>query len=252
MDSPLRIYITGRVALETPEQLIEAPELPGRQGRLALVLLASAPRRWDRDVIADVLWGDEVPEAWETALAAIVSKLRKIFGRLGLNGQEILESSHGSYSLRPPVGTWIDLRAAVNALDKAEGHLRRAEPREAWSQATVATTVFRRTFLAGEHGPWVEQMRRDIHEYEIRAFDVVTQVWLALDNPTAALYAAQRVVDLAPYRESAHARLMEAHLAAGNGAEALRVYNRLRDVLAETLGITPGARTEELYEQAIR
>ncbi len=252
MDSPLRIYLTGRVSLETPEVLVEAPALPGRQGRLVLVLLASAPRPWDRDAIAEVLWGEKVPDAWEAALAAVVSKLRKIFTELGFDGQELLQSGHGSYGLHLPAGTWVDLRAAINALDMAEGLIRHGDPRDAWSHATVATTVFRRPFLAGEHGTWVEQMRRDIHEYQVRAFDVVAQVWLSLDNPTAAVYAAQRVVDLAPYRETAHARLMEAHLAAGNRAEALRVYNRLRGLLAETLGITPSPRTEALYEQAIR
>ncbi len=252
LSSSLRIYLTGRVTIETSTDLVEATALPGRQGRLAFALLASSPRRLDRDHIAEVIWGSELPEAWESSLAAIVSKTRKVLSNLGLDGTEMLQAGPGSYELRLPPGTWVDLRVATDALDRAEGAMRNGRARVAWSHASVASTVFRRTFLAGEHGAWVEHMRRDLHEYEIRTFDVLSRVWLALDDPTAALQAARRALDLAPYRETAHARVMEAHLAAGNRAEALRVYAGLRELLSETMGIEPSPQTELLYEQAIR
>lgn len=240
------------MTIETPTELVEASSLPGRQGRLAFALLASSPRRLDRDHIADVLWGAELPDAWEASLAAIISKIRKVLAGLGLDGNAILQTGAGSYEMRLPPGTWVDLRVATNALDRAEGAMRRGQAHTAWSHATVASTVFRRSFLAGEHGHWVDQMRRDIHENEIRTLDVLSRVWLALGDPTAALQAARRAVDLAPYRESAHARVMEAHLAAGNRAEALQVYERLRELLSETMGISPGPQTEVLYEEAIK
>ncbi|MFP4074612.1 MAG: BTAD domain-containing putative transcriptional regulator [Actinomycetota bacterium] len=106
-------------------------------------------------------------------------------------------------------------------------------------------------FLAGESGEWVERMRRDIHEYEVRTFDALARVWLALDQPASALHAARRVLDLAPFRESAHTRVMECHLAAGDRAEAVRVYDRLRQMPEETMGLSPNEQTEELYARAL-
>lgn len=246
-----RIYLLGRVAIESDARLIEASEFPGRQGRLAFVFLAAEGRRVDRHRLADVLWEEDLPDQWMSALAAITSKLRRVLVDADMDGPGVLDGRDGSYELRFPSGTWIDLQTAINSLDRAEGLVRRGLPSEAWSEATVASSIFRRSFLAGESGDWVERMRRDIHEYEVRTFDVIARVWLALGEPVAALQAARRIVDLVPFRESAHSRVMECHLAAGDRAEAVRVYDRLRQMLEETMGLSPNQQTEELYARAL-
>ena len=48
-------------------------------------------------------------------------------------------------------------------------------------------------------------------------------------------------------RESSYQLLMRAHSATGNRAEAVRVYHRLRELLAEELGTDPSRETETLY-----
>ena len=246
-----RIFLLGRIGIEADNGTVEASDFPGRQGRLAFVFLAAEPRRVDRHLLADVLWNEDLPDQWMSALAAIMSKLRKLLTDVGMDGASVLDGRDGSYELRFPPGTWIDLQTAINSLDRAEGLLRRENPAAAWSDAAVASSIFRRPFLAGESGEWVERMRRDLHEYEVRTFDALARVWLALRQPVAALQAARRVLDLAPYRESAHSRVMECHLAAGDRAEAVRVYERLRKLLEETMGLSPNEVTEGLYEQAL-
>lgn len=245
----LRIYLIGRVMVEGTDGVLEASGLPGRQGRLALVYLAAQPRRVDRAELADVLWPGELPEAWDTGLSAVISKLRKALGRVG--AEDVLTGTHGAYEMRLPEGTFVDLRTAINELDRAEGAIDRGAPDEAWSHATVASAIFRRRFLPGETGPWIDRMRRDLRDYEIRTFDTLARVWLAKGNAKAALPPARHVVDIAPYRESSYARLMECHLAAGDNAEALRVYGELRDLLVATMGISPSPLVEEMYLRAL-
>jgi len=247
----MRVYILGRVTLEGPDGILEASGLAGRQGRLALVYLIAEPRNVDRQELAHVLWPQELPEAWDSGLNVIVSKLRKAMGKIGPGGSDVLRSAHGTYEMCIPEGTFVDLRVAINELDQAEGKLGRGLPREAWSHATVASAIFRRRFLPGETGEWIDRMRRDLREYEIRTFDVLTQVWLALDNATSALPNARHVVDLAPYRESSYARLMECHIANGDPAEAVRVYGEVRDLLVGEMGISPSTRVEKLYKVAL-
>lgn len=247
-----RIYLLGRVGIESDERLVEASDFPGRQGRLAFVFLAAELRRVDRHLLADVLWDENLPDQWMPALAAITSKLRKLLTDAGLEGANVLDGRDGSYELRLPPGTWIDLQTAINSLDRAEGLLRRGLAAEAWSDASVASSIFRRPFLAGESGEWVERMRRDLHEYEVRTFDAIAQVWLTLGQPVSALQAARRVLDLVPFRESAHDRVMECHLAAGDRAEAVHAYDRLRQMLQESMGLSPNEHTEALYAQALR
>ena len=236
--------------IESESTVVEASALPGRQGRLAFVYLASAPRRVDRHDLAEVLW-DELPGAWEGALNSLLSKLRRVFDTIGLDGSTILDGRSGSVELRMPPGSWVDLRAAINALDRAEGAMRRGDPDLAWGDATVASAVFRRRFLPGETGHWVERMRRDLLEYESRTFDLLARIWLAKGEPGAALHAARTAADLNPYRESAHVRVIECHLAAGNRPEAIRAYDALRSMLVETMGISPGPEAEALYARAL-
>lgn len=246
------MYLVGRVMIENLGRLIEPSDFPGRQGRLAFVYLAASPRRIERDRLADVLWAGQVPDAWDTALNAIVSKLRKTLDRAGINGARTLESSDGSYELRFPGNTWIDLREAVNSLDMAEGALARGDPGKAWPAAAVASAILRRPFLPGEEGPWVEHTRRELHELEVRTYDTLAGAWLQADNAKAAIRAARRAVELAPFRESAYARLMECQLAAGDRAEAVRVYGELRDLLRESMGLSPAPEVEQLYLEAMR
>ena len=94
-------------------------------------------------------------------------------------------------------------------------------------------------------------MRRSLFEYEIRTHDVLARVWLQLGDHAAAVHAARAVIDLAPFLETAYARLMEGHLGAGNRAEAITAYGEVRSLLADTMGIEPTARIQSLYEQAL-
>lgn len=237
--------------IEAPEEVLEATVFPGRQGRLAFVYLAAAPRRVERGELGDLLWPVELPDAWESSLNALVSKLRKVLERAGFDGNTALQSVHGAYEFRPPAGTWIDLRHAVNALDRAEGALMRGDQKAAWSDAASASAVFRRPFLSGESGPWIDRVRRELYEYQVRTFDVLAGALLADGQPDAAVRAARHAVDLAPFREACQARLMECLIASGNRAEAIKVYNELTNLLAAELGISPGSEVESLYLQAL-
>lgn len=245
------MYLAGRVMIESPHGLVEQSEFPGRQGRLAFVFLAASSRRITRKQLADVVWGDDLPDAWESALSAIVSKLRKVLDRTGLSGTRALDGSDGCYELRLPEGTWIDLREAVNSLDQAEGAVARGDARRAWSAAAVASAILRRPFLPGESGEWAEKTRGELAELQVRTYDTLAAAWQQAGNAAAAVRAARRAVQLAPFRESAYARLMQCHLAAGDRAEAIRVYGELRDLLRESMGLSPAPEVEKVYLEAL-
>jgi DNA-binding SARP family transcriptional activator len=237
--------------IETHDEVLESSVFPGRQGRLLFAYLASGSRRAERDELASLLWPDILPDAWEVSLHALVSKLRKVLAQTGLNGSESLRGAQGCYELRLPDASWVDMREAMTSLDRAEGSLAHGNPGAALADAVVSSTILHRSFLRGESGPWVERKRRQLHEWEMRAFDAASAAWLGVGNPMAARHAAQHVVDLAPFRESAYARLMECHLAAGNRAEAIRVYSEVRELLAESMGVSPTPEVEDLYLRAL-
>ncbi len=250
MASALRFYLTGRVAIEGTRTFDQA-SLPGRQGRLALVyLVAERDRPIPIEELATALWGDRLPRTWEPSLRVVVSKLRAVLRDAGGPTATIATAS-GCYDVH--VGdAWVDIEAAANAIDRAEGAWRHGDVATVWSDATVAAGILRRPLLPGEDRPWVTGMRTRLREMAVRAMDLLVHVYLERREHPLAIAVARELVSLEPFREASHRLLMRAHLAAGDRAEAVRTHQALRDLLAEELGIDPSPATTALYLAALR
>ena len=101
--------------------------------------------------------------------------------------------------------------------------------------------------MPGEDGAWVEEKRRELADVRGRALSALADACLRSGDPQEAAKWAEQAIALEPFRETGYRRLMEAHAAAGNRAEALRVYERCRRLLAEELGAYPSPETESIY-----
>jgi SARP family transcriptional regulator, regulator of embCAB operon len=243
----VRFYLTGRIVVEG-RQLLDQAELPGRQGRLALVYLVARRHRPVRvEELAEALWGQSLPRSWEPSLRAVVSKLRSALDGVGAGG---LRRDGGCYHAL--LGSaWVDLEAAANAVDRAEGARRNHDAETAWSEATVAASITARPLLDGEDLPWVHDLRMELDGLAVRALDVLCEVNLARGDHRLAATAARRLISLAPFREAGYRHLMRAEAAAGDPAEALQVYRRLRVLLAEELGSTPSPPTQSVFSELL-
>jgi streptogramin lyase len=118
---------------------------------------------------------------------------------------------------------------------------------EAKAAAAPAAQLVGQPFLPGEEGAWVEEKRRELAECRSRALSVLADACLRSGDAPRAVKWAEQAIALAPFRETGYRRLMEAHVVAGDRAEALRVYDRCRRLLAEELGAYPSPETESLY-----
>ena len=247
-----RIYLTGRLLIEHDGAVVlDEPDLPGRHGRLAFAYMAS---RWQqataRAELIDVLWGDEPPREVDVTLNAILSRTRALLRRADTDAG--IDVQHGSITLRLPVGTWIDIEAAANAIDEAEGACRRGDLGSGWSTANVAVAIARRPFLPNEDAPWIETCRRRLGSALVRGLHCLSAISVANGEPALALQYGLEIVELEPYRETAYQHVMSLHVSMGNAAEALRVFARCRKYLREELGASPSPATEQLYLAALR
>ena len=66
-------------------------------------------------------------------------------------------------------------------------------------------------------------------------------------EPLLAIQHAAEMVELEPFRETAYQLLMKMHAAAGDRAEALRVFAKCRELLRDELGVSPSPQTEAVY-----
>ncbi len=247
----LKVFLAGRVRVETDGSAIDGGRFPGRQGRLLFAyLVAEEGRPVPRAELAEALW-ETPPPTWEKALTVIVSKLRALLSEHGIDGADALTSAFGCYCLALPEGSWVDVIAATNAVREAESALEAGDLEEAKGMAASAASLVRQPFLPGDDGHWVAGKRRELADMHGRALSVLGNACLSLGEAPEAAHWAEQAIALEPFRETGYRRLMEAHAAAGNRAEALQVYERCRRLLAEELGAYPSPETESVYRDLL-
>lgn len=242
-----RIQLCGRLKVDFQGRHV-TPALRGRQGRVLLAfLITKRGRAISRAEMITAIWPDEQPVDPSAALRTQLSRLRSALGPQALAGRETVE-------LRLPQDTWIDTEVAERSIRVAEAALRSQAWREAWAQAHVTLNIAGRPFLAGFEAPWVDEIRRELEELELRAREVIASAGIGLGGSelAGAERAARALIRSAPFRESGYLSLMRALAASGNTAEALRTYDELRKLLVEELGSAPSGEIQELHGELLR
>jgi SARP family transcriptional regulator, regulator of embCAB operon len=231
-----KVQLCGKLVVELDGERVEE-RLPGRQGRMLFAFLTvNRNRVVTRDEVTAALW----PLGRDAGLAPLLSKLRRIVPLEGL-------------ALHLPQDASVDVEQATDAVHRAESAVAQDDFHRAWGPAQVAMFISGRTFLAGHDTEWIEEVRRSLAAVHLRALEAYAQAALGLGGTelAAAGRAGRELTHLEPYRESGYRILMQALAAEGNNAEALRVYDNLRRLLHEELGIAPSAQTQELYRRLL-
>ena len=241
------IRLCGPVVVESEGRRLDSG-LPGRQGRLLFAyLVLNRARGCPRDELIDVLWPEGPPAAADSALSALLSKLRRALGDGVLMGRgELRVHLNGAVT--------VDIEASAAAIAESEAALEAGDPALAADRARAALETDLQTFLPDAEGGWAAEQRRELDTIRLRALETLAEAGLRQGGRElgAAEQAARAAIAAAPFRESAHRLLMEVHEAAGNPAEALRAFEELRLLLREELGTTPGPAAMTVFERVLR
>lgn len=230
-----------------------AADFPAQQGRAAFaVLVGERDGRVARGVLVEALWPGGPPRSGPAALNSLISKLRSLLSRAGVDGSAALAVNGGCYELRLPPGSWVDHEVAMDSIHEAEAALRAGDPARAYGPSAVAHHIARRAFLPEETGRWFESRRDRLAGVLVRALECRAEVYLWNGEHSLAAEAAHEVIALHPFRETGYRLLMRALVAMGNGAEALRVYERCRSLIAEELGVGPSRQTRAVHAEILR
>ena len=251
--APLRICLTGRISIEDGQTLVEERDLAGRQGRLAFAFLVSERQRpVTKEELIAVVWPDTPPREIESALNAILSKLRAALKKAGVTQTDTVEVRSGTIQMRLPPHVWIDLEHAGNSIDEAEGALRSGDARGAWGHAVALVIIARRPFLPGEEASWIEARRVRLRSLLVRGLHILSQITAINGEHALAVQYATEIIDLEPFQETGYRHLMQMHAEMGNRGEALRVFGKCRELFKEELGADPSQETERLFLEILR
>jgi pentatricopeptide repeat protein len=210
-------------------------------------LLLSANRMAAAESLINVVWGDDPPATAMGSLQNQVSRLRRTLGPEASRLQTIspgymLKVGEGELDLDTFERLSVAGRRALEAgeWEAASRDLRAAL--ELWrgdALADVSSPVLRE-----REAPRLEGLRLDVVEARIEA-DLHLGRHEELVGELAGLVAVH------PLRERLYGHLMVAYCRAGRHAEALAVFARAREVLAEELGVDPGPGLQELHQRVL-
>ncbi|MEU3232662.1 BTAD domain-containing putative transcriptional regulator [Nocardiopsis alba] len=231
----MRFGVLGPPAVWTDDGTpVRVPEVKVRA--LLTVLMSHEGRPVPVDRLVIDLWGEDPPRDPSHSIQTKVSQLRRTLERAETGARGLLVRDPAGYLLRLgpdalDVARFRDLAARARATE---------DPRARASLSGAALALWRGPVPADVEEidslrPWVARLEEErLAVVEDRAEQ---RLRLGEHVPLAAELAEE--VAAHPFRERMCALLMRALYGAGRQTEALEVYHRLRERLAEELGADP-------------
>lgn len=218
---------------------------PGRQALLAL-LTAHAGRLVPLERIVDELWGDDPPASAVKVVQTYVSQLRRL-----------LEPDHDDWSTLVTHPSGYELAIDSDAVDAtrfeaAVEAARELPVVEAVEPLRAALSLWRGRPYTGIDRPFAVAEARRLEQIRASALSRCLAGELERGRHEEVEPELRALVDDDPLDESLTELLMLALYRGGRQAEALHVYDDLRNRLAEELGADPGPGIAELHARILR
>ncbi len=207
-----------------------------RASQRLLALLAIRGAVTSRAAVAGTLW----PDATEIHAC---SNLRSALARLNRPYRKMLQVNKLELGLARDVTVDICY---------AQGLARRLlDPTVIPEQSDLspaAMVILSGDLLPGWYDDWVLVEAEDWRQLRLHALEMLAGRLSAVGCWGQAAAAAAAAVRAEPLRESAHAALIQVHLAEGNQSEAVRQFTRYRALLHAELGLEPTPRLRRLIQ----
>ena len=220
-------------------------DVPGARLRGLLIALALEPGRTvPKARLVDWIWGEHPPADAANALQRLVSRLRKALPEGSVDGQP----NGYRLTVAPDSVDAVRFERLVGRAGDDEGSQRVRLLREAlalWRGAAMQDVDLPDSGLFDAAVTRLEGLRLAATEDR---FDAE----IGLGHGAALVTELTDLVAAHPVRERLVAALMRALVATGRDTEALLVYQRTRDALADALGVDPSPELSALHVALLR
>ncbi|MEU4448218.1 BTAD domain-containing putative transcriptional regulator [Actinosynnema sp. NPDC050801] len=237
----MRVNLLGPVELVSPGG--EAVRLGAAKRRTVLAALALELNRVvSGDRLLELVWDGSPPPQAKAALQGHIAQLRKVL-------------DHGvALVTRAPGYVLTGERAAVDVF-RFEDLLvtaREASDEDAVRLLGEALALWRGPVLADVPGDQLrEAVSARLEELRLVAVQELATRLSRLDRAAEAVSGLRDAVEANPLREALVSRLVLALHWTGRQAEALALFHRTRERLAEELGVDPGPELREAYRTVL-
>jgi DNA-binding SARP family transcriptional activator/tetratricopeptide (TPR) repeat protein len=246
----LRVGVLGPVTAWYGQEELRVGQ-PRQQAVLG-ILAMRANRVISRGELVDAVWGQDPPASAEGGIYTYVAGLRRVIEptRSARGPGRVLVSSGAGYVLHLVPGQ-PDAVAFEQQVARARQLRKNGDLVAAVDALEGALGLWRGVAFAGVPGPFAETERVRLAELRSGVAEERADVLLSLGRHEEVVPDLTALVTDLPLRERMRGLLMVALYRAGRHAEALRVFDDGRHVLAEELGIDPGTELSRIYQQVL-
>ncbi|MGW2792951.1 AfsR/SARP family transcriptional regulator [Streptomyces sp. NPDC001251] len=218
------------------------------QERVLTVLLLEANRVVPVYRLIEAAWEEEPPA---TAVQQIRKAVAEIRRRIPGGPQFLLTEGAGYLALIVD-DEQLDLQMFLRETKRAAAAAAEGRPVQAVAGLREALALWRGSMMSGAGGPVVAAASAALEEHRLAALEQLFELRLALGEDNELVGGLRESVGSHPLRERLRGQLMLALYRSGRQAEALAEYGRIRELLAEELGIDPGPELSRLHERMLR
>jgi DNA-binding SARP family transcriptional activator/tetratricopeptide (TPR) repeat protein len=228
--------VTGgrRVELGSPKQRI-----------VLAVLLVEAGRPVSTDLLVDRVWEEAPAGDARRMVSTYVSRLRRVLADLPVE----LVRRPGGYELRVEPDL-VDLHRFRRLVGSAEEPNRPDAERARLLRE--ALDLWHGPALSDLPGEWAERTRQSWHQHRMDATVTWARLELGLGRPKNVIGTLRDLVTGHPPVEPLVGVMMRALDMDGRTAEALDCFAATRRLLADELGVEPGAELRAVHESLLR
>src|SRR5215831_1265003 len=231
-------------ALEVRLASGELVDLPGQKDRALLAVLALPPgATHSREKLAGLLWSERGDEQARDSLKHSLIRLRQCFP---------------SATAPPIVADRQSVRLDPTAVTSDTAAFERLISEGTPEALERAMALYRGDLLDGigirdpAFEDWLLVERQRLRRLAEDALGKLMAQSMAAGARARAATAARRLLSLDPLREAACRALMRIHVEQAETAQALKLYETLRDRLHRELGVKPEPETVQLYESILQ
>src|ERR1022692_303334 len=212
------------------------------------VLLLNPGQVVSTDRLIAEVWPGKPPRTATNLVSVYVHRLRGLIGEAG--GQIMVTRAPGYQIMIAPEDLDAQRFAALTA--EARNQLSDGDARRAAELLSQALTLWRGSALADvPPSALISVEAGRLEESRVEAQVLTMEADLACGEHARVVPEARRLLADHPIREELWTLLLRALQGSGRQAEALEAYGQAREVIAEELGVDPGAELQRLYQQIL-
>jgi DNA-binding SARP family transcriptional activator len=235
----LQLRLFGSPSIVLDGELLTSIKSAKAQG--LLYYLAVTQQSHTRLSLATLLWGEFPDSAARGNLRKALQPLRKYLG-------DFLTIERSSLTIHEETDTWVDVVEFEHLLQITQG-------KSAPDYLQQAIDLYKGDFLDGfylhnapEFENWWLSKRASLREKMLNALHILADQRAQQGHLDQAIALTRRYLELEPWREGAHRRLMDLLARNGQRSAALAQYELCCQILANELAVEPSQATINLYE----